>query len=313
LVSNGQFDVVFPLKFEQNRKLNAKSVWLSWYGGARVFSTRELDAWIGRSQDLTAHVGSGKEIIVGLRKMTAKGRGALHYLAFPLTAAQLTGYGVSVPVSDRRLSDLTLADIEGLPVFRTALREHVEARVRSALEHQKRRVAVLFDGQNFLYAARNLGVSESSRVGALIQRIMSFHHVKLAKFAICWQADINGAKIHWRVKQAIESVPGLEIIVRPMKVIRNGGFWGHEKKKVDVDPWLIPELVHLCDDMTGLEGVVLVTGDGDYLPGLETTWLRQDLGGPKYVEVVSSRATLAHELLNHPGIRIRLLEDILKA
>lgn len=286
MLNNGaQAQELVPLVFSRNKRPRATSAWIANHNDMMVFSSRELDVFLNQQPELLRRTEDGKPILVSLKLVQPVDKPA-NYQAFPITIESLRE-SFAVP------SVSTWAD-------------NGAGRIS-----EKRRVAVFFDGQNFLWAAHGLGVFTPGRVFRLISKILSFHEVKLAKFFICWEADIGGAKISRSMRRAIESVPGLEVVARPMKVVRSNNAGLSYVKKVDVDGWLMPSLIDAYHKLPGLEGVVLVAGDSDYAPGLEATWLRQDRGGAKYVEVISSEATLAWELRDNPGITVRYLEKII--
>lgn len=313
-LENGEFETVIQLSFQPNRLREQpdKTDWLSWHLGCRVFSSTELDQCLQQA-GMAGRVEMGESILVGLKRRetgVVSSRWSLRkpsnvfYHAFPVSTVPGVNPLPPTPSPSVCPPPLSIEALRQDPAFQ----QIVAREVSRVLAARARRVAVFFDGQNFLYACRELGLLPAA-ITALLKKILSAYDVKLAKFFICWEADPRGygLQISQAERAAIEVVSSLEIVERPGKAIRqNGSLDPNDIKrfKTDVDLWLATAMTDLYRDWPGLEGIVLVSGDSDFAPALEI-WLQADKGGAKYVEVVALPQMLAYELKVLPGVTIK--------
>ncbi len=314
------------MRFEVNqfRGLSGKSNFTAWYNSLQVYSSQELDRYV-EAKGLAPAIEQGGLILVTLIELGARRR---YYKAVPPPVGiEIVGQPLmpaflskdsSVPVEQtpefRQLLDDRVREIQGQA--RAEVARLVQEQTNDALTNlnQDRRVAVLIDSQNFLASARNLGIHTPVATVQLIRKILIRHRAVVAKFYVCWPAEIDGYVITSQMRaqlQALEDSSGVMIVSRPMKVITGNRVSSLPRRKVDIDAWLIPDLVSLYTEMPGLDGVVLVSGDSDYVPALEATWLNADRGGSKYVEVISTEASIARELVNDSRISKVFLEHLL--
>jgi len=272
------FDVEVALVFRPNPAAQhpGRTDWWSWHEDIKVFSSGEFDDLVRKTPDLHGRVSRGQRIRVGLVRKTASGTDMPYYHAYSCS---------------KTLSGEVQPSLEGtVPVL------------------GKQSVAVFVDGQNFLFALRQLGIIEDSQIVAVLENLLVSYQVEAVKFYICREVDYP--RLDHLVSILQGSIEGIEIIDRPMKVVGGNGPSFGCKAKSDVDCWLIADLVAFFYEKPGLGGAVVVAGDSDFLPGLDRCWLSQDRGGPKFVEVVSSQGTVAREFRDHPGITLRFLENL---
>lgn len=223
-------------------------------------------------------------------------------------------FGNPTTVLLRLINGLSKPYYEADPVsLLPGLDQTIDDLVNFKTANAKKRVVVLIDGQNFLCNFMTVtGHLRPNSVGNCIKKIMNRHSVHFGKFFVCWGADILGRAISPALRKEIEAIPGLEVVARKPKIIKINGDSGATLSKVDVDSWVIPEISDAYYAFPGLEGLVLVSGDSDYVRCLERTWLCPDKGGPKYVEVISTVGSVAREIRDHPHIKAVLLDQHLK-
>jgi len=253
-----------------------KNDWLAEHDGTLVFSSDELDALIKGDAALRSRVERAQPIWVRLKRTprASYGRGFFH----------------AFPIPEKTVSEEVVSSSAGT---------------------DQPQVAVFIDGQNFLFALQQLLLRfpDKETVVEVLKRILASYRAEIVNFYICQAVDHS--TLDPLVALLRDSIEGIGIIDRPMKVVGGNGLPSDRKAKSDIDGWLIPDLTAEFYEKPGLGGVVLVAGDSDYLPALERCWLSENHGGPKRVEVVSSQGTVAREYRDHPGITLRLLEGLM--
>jgi uncharacterized LabA/DUF88 family protein len=179
-----------------------------------------------------------------------------------------------------------------------------------ALSRQsKPRVAVFIDGQNLLIGLNELkcGIKPAE----IIRRIVAYYNTVTIRFYICMSADV-GKKTRQIISaeglEDIRAIGGIEIISRPLH--QKHGTLGRSYRS-NMDPVMLTDIVSSYYENPGLQGIVVASGDGDFLPAFEL-WTKDHNGGPKFVEVVSCRESLAQKLVYAPGLSLRDLTSFMR-
>src|SRR3989339_706754 len=161
---------------------------------------------------------------------------------------------------------------------------------RNPLKHPEQRVGVFIDVQNLYYSAKNL-------------------HGKKVNFGNIVQEAVAGRKLIRAIAYVVrtetqEEQPffealynlGIETREKDLQVFTSGN------KKADWDVGLTVDAIRLAPS---LDAVVLVSGDGDYVPLVE--YLQKSSG--KSVEVVAFGDTTSSELIAEADDFIDLSQD----
>ncbi len=145
------------------------------------------------------------------------------------------------------------------------------------LKHPDQRVGVFIDVQNMYYSARNL-YNAKVNFGNIVKEATAGR--KLIR-AIAYVVSTEG-KEEQPFFDALYNL-GIETKERPLQV-----FYGGDKK-ADWDVGITVDAIRLCPS---LDAIVLVSGDGDYIPLVE--YLRNQ---GKQVEVVAFGETTSKKLI----------------
>ena len=160
---------------------------------------------------------------------------------------------------------------------------------RNPLKHPDQRVGVFIDVQNMYYSAKNLFGSKVN-FGNIVKEAMAGR--KLIR-AIAYVVSTE-SKEEQPFFDALYNV-GIETKDKPLQI-----FWGGEKK-ADWDVGLAVDAIRFS---SSLDAIVLVSGDGDYIPLVE--YLR---GQGKQVEVVAFGGTTSSKLIDAADDFIDLSQD----
>jgi uncharacterized LabA/DUF88 family protein len=160
---------------------------------------------------------------------------------------------------------------------------------RNTLKHPDQRVGVFIDVQNMYYSAKNL-FGAKVNFGNIVKEATAGR--KLIR-AIAYVVSTEG-KEEQPFFDALYNL-GIETKDKPLQI-----FWGGEKK-ADWDVGLAVDAIRFS---ANLDAIVLVGGDGDYVPLVE--YLR---GHGKQVEVVSFGGTTSAKLIDAADDFIDLGQD----
>lgn len=144
------------------------------------------------------------------------------------------------------------------------------------IRHKNQRVAVLIDVQNLYHSAKNLYGARVNFKNLLLEATAGRQLIRAIAYAT--KADEPGEASFF---DALEKA-GIEVRQKDLQVYPDG------TKKGDWDVGLAIDAVRLC---TNVDVIVLVTGDGDFIPLVE--YLKA-LG--KYVEIMSFGKTSSFHL-----------------
>lgn len=166
---------------------------------------------------------------------------------------------------------------------------------------ERKRVAVFIDGQNYLLSIREAGIQV--RPSKLIELIAARYDTRVLLFYISPNHDVGERRlISDGDLKKIEQLPAMRVIRKNYHENGNG--------KGNIDHLLVEGLVRTYSEMPGLEGAVLVGGDGDYQSALNLWSIGDGKGGPKFVEVISGKKALSSSLANDESISVVYLEDL---
>lgn len=160
---------------------------------------------------------------------------------------------------------------------------------RNTLKHPDQRVGVFIDVQNMYYSAKNL-FGAKVNFGNIVKEATAGR--KLIR-AIAYVVSTE-SKEEQPFFDALYNL-GIETKDKPLQI-----FWGGEKK-ADWDVGLAVDAIRFS---TNLDAIVLVGGDGDYVPLVE--YLR---GHGKQVEVISFGGTTSAKLIDAADDFIDLGQD----
>ena len=160
---------------------------------------------------------------------------------------------------------------------------------RNPLKHPDQRVGVFIDVQNMYYSAKNLFGSKVN-FGNIVKEATAGR--KLIR-AIAYVVSTE-SKEEQPFFDALYNV-GIETKDKPLQI-----FWGGEKK-ADWDVGLAVDAIRFSPS---LDAIVLVSGDGDYIPLVD--YLR---GQGKQVEVVAFGGTTSGKLIEAADDFIDLSQD----
>jgi uncharacterized LabA/DUF88 family protein len=146
------------------------------------------------------------------------------------------------------------------------------------LKHPEQRVGVFIDVQNLYYSAKNL-FGQKVNFGNIVKEAVG--NRKLIR-AVAYVVSTE-SKDEQPFFEALYNL-GIETREKDLQVF-NTGF-----KKADWDVGLTVDAIRLA---SSLDAIVLVSGDGDYLPLVE--YLQKSFG--KQVEVVAFRDTTSSKLV----------------
>lgn len=160
---------------------------------------------------------------------------------------------------------------------------------KNPLKHPEQRVGVFIDVQNMYYSAKNLH-GRKVNFGAIVEHAVAGR--KLIR-AIAYVVRTE-SKEEQPFFDALYSM-GIETREKDLQIFSSG------TKKADWDVGLAVDAIRLAPS---LDAVVIVSGDGDYLPLVE--YLQKSSG--KQVEVVAFGETASNRLIDEADDFIDLSE-----
>ncbi|MDD2807557.1 MAG: NYN domain-containing protein [Patescibacteria group bacterium] len=165
----------------------------------------------------------------------------------------------------------------------------------------RKRVALFIDGQNLLLSLRAAKIKLPP--AEVIELICRRYEVEEMYFYICPSKDVGNRKlISEQHLEEIRTLPGMRVVLK--KNHENGS------DKGNIDHLLLHGMYQAYYEKPGLEGVVVVSGDGGFHSAIKTWSLGKGHGGPKFVEVISSKDALSSSLAGDQSISTVYLEDI---
>lgn len=165
-----------------------------------------------------------------------------------------------------------------------------KSKKRNPLKHPEQRVGVFIDVQNLYYSAKNLH-GRKVNFGNIVQEAVAGR--KLIR-AIAYVVRTE-SKEEQPFFEALYNL-GIETREKDLQIFNTG------MKKADWDVGLAVDAIRLSQS---LDAVVIVSGDGDYLPLVE--YLQKSSG--KQVEVVAFGETASSKLIDEADDFIDLSEE----
>ena len=159
----------------------------------------------------------------------------------------------------------------------------------SVIKHKNQRVAVLIDVQNMYHSAKNLFRARVNFKEILKTAVSGRQLVRAIAYVIRTESGEEKAFFEALVKM------GVETRIKDLQIFSGGS------KKADWDVALAIDAVSLSSKV---DAVVLVTGDGDFVPLVE--YLK---GGRAQVEVMSFSRSTSQKLKESADDFIDLGED----
>lgn len=153
-----------------------------------------------------------------------------------------------------------------------------KTKTKNPLKHPEQRVGVFIDVQNLYYSAKNL-YSRKVNFGNIVEDAVAGRK-KIRVVAYVVRTDSKEEKPFF---DALYNL-GIETREKDLQVFSTG------MKKADWDVGLAVDAIRLS---SSLDAVVLVSGDGDYLPLVE--YLQKSSG--KQVEIVAFGDTVSSRLI----------------
>lgn len=160
---------------------------------------------------------------------------------------------------------------------------------KNTLKHPEQRVGVFIDVQNMYYSAKNLFGSKVNFGNIVKEAIAERKLIRAIAYVVSTEE-----KSEQPFFEALNNI-GIETKERPLQI-----FYGGEKK-ADWDVGITVDAIRLSPS---LDAVILVSGDGDYIPLVEYL---QNQG--KQVEVVAFGGTTSSKLKEVADDFMDLSED----
>lgn len=160
----------------------------------------------------------------------------------------------------------------------------------SIIKHTEQRVAVFIDAQNLYHSARHLFNKRVNFEAVLSEAVAGRKLVRAIAYVITSEAGDEKTFFEALTKQ------GIEIKTKDLQIFADGS------KKADWDVGIAVDAINLSPK---LDAVVLVSGDGDFVPMVEYL---QHNGGIQ-VEVVSFLRSSSQKLVEAVDDFIDLAED----
>ena len=161
---------------------------------------------------------------------------------------------------------------------------------KNPIKHPDQRVGVFIDVQNMYYSAKNLHGKKVS-FGNIVKEAVGDRKL-IRAIAYVVRTETNEEQPFF---EALYNL-GIETREKDLKIFNTG------TKKADWDVGLAVDAIRLS---SSLDAIVLVSGDGDYVPLVE--YLQKSAG--KAVEVVAFGETTSSELVNEADDFINLSDD----
>jgi uncharacterized protein (TIGR00288 family) len=158
------------------------------------------------------------------------------------------------------------------------------------LKHKEQRVGVLVDVSNMYHSAKNLFKKRVNFKEVLVQAVSGRKLIR----AIAYVVKSESAE-ELNFFEAL-SQQGFEVKMKDLQVFAGGA------KKGDWDVGITVDAIKLSKN---LDVIILVTGDGDYLPLVE--YLQYNTGC--LVEVMAFRQTTSSKLIEHADDFFNLSEN----
>ena len=152
-------------------------------------------------------------------------------------------------------------------------------KTRNPLKHPEQRVGVFIDVQNLYYSAKNL-YARKVNFGNIVEDAVAGRK-KIRVIAYVVSTESKDEKPFF---DALNNL-GIETREKDLQIFSTG------MKKADWDVGLAVDAIRLAPS---LDAIVIVSGDGDYLPLIE--YLQKSSG--KQVEVVAFGETASHYILD---------------
>jgi len=152
-----------------------------------------------------------------------------------------------------------------------------QSKISNTLKHPHQRVGVFIDVQNMYYSAKNLFGAKVNFGSISTEAVAGRQLIRAIAYVVRTES-----KEEQPFFDALNSL-GIETKERPLQI-----FWGGEKK-ADWDVGLTVDAIRLSNS---LDAIVLVSGDGDFLPLVE--YLKYNQG--KQVEVFAFGETASSKL-----------------
>jgi len=147
------------------------------------------------------------------------------------------------------------------------------------VKHKEQRVGVLVDTSNLYHSARNLYKKRINYRHILKQAVAGRKLIRATAYVITNEANKNQANFFSSLSQV-----GFEVKDKPLQTFYGGA------KKGDWDVGITIDALKLAPK---LDVIVLVSGDGDYLPAV--SYLQNNMGC--LVEVMAFRPTTSNKLI----------------
>ncbi len=157
------------------------------------------------------------------------------------------------------------------------------------IKNTHQRVGVFIDVQNLYYSAKNLHGAHVDFAKIVKEGLDDRQLIRAIAYVVRTEEQEEKPFLDALVKRGIETKE------RDLQIF----FGGH--KKADWDVGITIDCVRICDV---LDVIILVSGDGDYIPLLE--YLKQR---GRQVEVMAFRRTTSSKLVEHADIFTDLGED----
>lgn len=144
--------------------------------------------------------------------------------------------------------------------------------------HKDQRVAIFIDIQNLYHSAKNLYNARVNYKELIRNLVQSRKLIRAIAYVVKTETSLGEASFFEALKKA-----GLELRTKDLQVYPGG------MKKADWDVGLAVDAIRMAN---GLDTIILVTGDGDFVPLVD--YLRWGLG--KEVEVGGFSRTASAKL-----------------
>ena len=156
--------------------------------------------------------------------------------------------------------------------------------------YREQRVGIFVDVQNMYYSARNIYKSKVNFKALLKEAVRGRYLIRAIAYVI--KADVKDEENFFDALKGL----GYEVKAKDLKVFYGGA------KKGDWDIGIAMDTIELASK---LDAIVLVSGDGDFVPLLQH--LKHALGC--FVEVLAFRKTSSQKLIDEADNFIDMDED----
>lgn len=146
------------------------------------------------------------------------------------------------------------------------------------ITHKEQRVGIFIDIQNLYHSAKNLYGSRVNYKELIKNLVMGRKLIRAIAYVVKTETSLGEASFFEALKKA-----GLELRVKDIQIYPGG------MKKADWDVGMAVDAIRMA---SGLDTIILVTGDGDFIPLVD--YLRWGLG--REVEVAAFTRTSSTKL-----------------